>query len=65
MSYYYHFRPTLFIGKHSGGLYALPSLVDEATVSIDVRVFFSHVNLGIIFRFLLILYREILVHNQE
>ena len=40
MSYYYNFRPTLFIGKHSGGLYALPSLVDEATVSIDVRVFF-------------------------
>ena len=39
MSYYYHFRPTLFIGKHSGGLYALLSLVDEATVSIDVRVF--------------------------
>lgn len=30
------FRPTLYIGKHSGGLYAMPTLVDEKTVVIDV-----------------------------
>lgn len=29
-------RPTLFIGKNQGGLYALPAMVDEKSVIVDV-----------------------------
>lgn len=31
-------KPTLYIGKHSGGLYAMPTLVDEKTVVIDPKL---------------------------
>lgn len=34
-------RPTLFVGKHSGGLYAIPTLVDEKSVVVDVRIILS------------------------
>lgn len=30
----FNFSPTLFIGEHSHGLYALPSLVDSSTPTI-------------------------------
>lgn len=32
-----HFRPTLYIGEHAGGLYALPSLVEEGSPLVEVR----------------------------
>eukprot|EP00794_Sanderia_malayensis_P009072 gene9072-10040_t len=31
-------KPTLFIGKHLGGLYAIPSMVDEKSVIIDPKI---------------------------
>ncbi|XP_065660136.1 serine/threonine-protein kinase/endoribonuclease IRE1 isoform X2 [Hydra vulgaris] len=31
-------KPTLYIGKHNGGLYAIPSLVDETNVVIDPKM---------------------------
>jgi len=32
-----YFRPTLYIGEHAGGLYALPSLVEEGSPLVEVR----------------------------
>lgn len=31
-------RPTLYIGEHAGGLYALPSLVEEGSPLVEVRI---------------------------
>ncbi|XP_065065505.1 serine/threonine-protein kinase/endoribonuclease IRE1-like [Rhopilema esculentum] len=31
-------KPTLFIGKHQGGLYALPSMVDDKSVVVDPKI---------------------------
>lgn len=33
------FRPTLYIGEHAGGLYALPSLVEEGSPLVEVRFY--------------------------
>ena len=31
-------RPTLYIGEHAGGLYALPSLVEEGSPLVEVNI---------------------------
>lgn len=31
-------KPTLFVGKHNGGLYAIPTLVDENSVVVDPKI---------------------------
>lgn len=36
-------RPTLYIGEHAGGLYALPSLIEEGSplVEVNIQLFFN------------------------
>ena len=31
-------RPTLYIGEHAGGLYALPSLIEEGSPLVEVNI---------------------------
>lgn len=38
LRYLFHSRPTLYIGEHAGGLYALPSLVEEGSPLVEVRI---------------------------